>query len=342
MNCQQVTLAVVIPSYGRPNALDHCLAGLSQQQRPADEVIVVVRADDGATGALLDRYRTGSRLCSIREVHVARPGMVHALNAGLLAVRSDLVAFTDDDAVPRPPWLRQIEAAFAEPDIAAAGGRDELQAPDPAVSPGQGGWRRSRCDVGLVGRCGRVTGNHHLGTGGPREVDVLKGVNMAFRTHIIRAIGFDTRLKGPGAQVHNELSVCLPLRKAGWRLIYDPSAVVDHYLAVRPEGDHRQRIDRAKMFDATFNETLAVWSFLSLRWRVVYLLWTLLVGTLASPGIVQLPRLLVRYHKHGVMLLATSLTARRKAIQRAIHDGARTVLPVGEKVDHASMPGPDE
>lgn len=33
----------------------------------------------------------------------------------------------------------------------------------------------------LVQWFGRVIGNHHLGTGGVREVDILKGVNMSFR-----------------------------------------------------------------------------------------------------------------------------------------------------------------
>jgi hypothetical protein len=45
-----------------------------------------------------------------------------------------------------------------------------------------------------------LIGNHHLGVGEPREVDVLKGVNMSYRRTAIADIHFDERMRGTGAQ----------------------------------------------------------------------------------------------------------------------------------------------
>ena len=64
----------------------------------------------------------------------------------------------------------------------------------------------SRAVVGKLAWFGRLTGNHHLGVGGGREVDVLKGVNMSFRREAIADLRFDQRMRGSGAKVRQFLS----------------------------------------------------------------------------------------------------------------------------------------
>ena len=75
--------------------------------------------------------------------------------------------------------------------------------------------------------------------GPPREVDVLKGANMSYRRQRHQGIGFDERLRGAGAQVHFEVALGLAVKRAGWRLIYDPAVAVDHYPAQRFDDDER-------------------------------------------------------------------------------------------------------
>ena len=48
--------------------------------------------------------------------------LAKARNIALSMARGDIVAFLDDDAVPEPDWLDQIAAAYADPEITAAGG----------------------------------------------------------------------------------------------------------------------------------------------------------------------------------------------------------------------------
>src|SRR4051794_39943516 len=184
------TISVVVTSYGRPDALRACLTGLASQERKADEVVVVTRPTDPATADVV-----ASQLAAVpglRAATVEEPGLVAALNAGLAAARGDVVAITDDDAVPRPDWLRRIGSAFHDVRVAAVGGRDWVrygerletgreQALAARLLPG----RRDDPTVGKLQAIGRLTGNHHAGVGPPRHVDVLKGVNMSYRRSLI-------------------------------------------------------------------------------------------------------------------------------------------------------------
>ena len=81
-----------------------------------------------------------------------------------------------------------------------------------------------------------MIGNHHLGAGPPRDVDILKGVNTSFRHDLWRS---SSAVRGLGAQPNLELEICLRARRRGWRLIYDADAVVDHFPAVRYDGGGR-------------------------------------------------------------------------------------------------------
>jgi len=211
---------------------------------------------------------------------------VHALNAGLAHCSGDVVAITDDDAAPRADWLSRIEAHFAaDPELGGVGGRDWVHS----------GLRVDERNSALVGRVlwfGRAVGNHHIGAGPPRDADFLKGANCAYRTAAIGPIGFDERLRGAGAQVHHEMVACLALKRAGWRIVYDPAIAVDHYPAPRYDRDERNKFDAMATADAAYNFRLAL-AELSPRWkRLAAFAWHYLVGTRGAPGVVNLLRML--------------------------------------------------
>jgi GT2 family glycosyltransferase len=165
--------------------------------------------------------------------------------------------------------------------------------------------------VGRVQWFGRVIGNHHLGVGGPRSVDVLKGVNCAYRRTVLQCIGFDERMLGTGAQVHWELSLGLQLRRAGWKLIYDPAVAVDHYPAPRYGEDQR---DRYEWTNAAYNETLSLLEHVTPMRRLVFIIWAILVGTRSSPGLVQWLRFLPREGRLAGKNLRAALTGRIQAL----------------------------
>jgi GT2 family glycosyltransferase len=263
-------VSVVVPSFRRPTALRGCLEALKRQTYPADEIIVVHRVGDNETEAALRDMRSELG----RAFAVAEPGQVAALCTGAREATGSILAFTDDDALPRADWLQRICRHFEAADVGAVGGRDVIHG-----QPMSSGTER----VGRVGRWGKVIGDHHRGTGSARDVEVLKGVNMAFRRV---ALAFPIGLRGAGAQVHNEVATCLWAVEQGWRIVYDPALVVDHFPAIRFGEDRRGAPSCVALENAAYNAVATVlaarpWLF----WRrAVY---GLAVGDYGAPGVVR-------------------------------------------------------
>ena len=109
-----------------------------------------------------------------------------------------------------------------------------------------------------------------------REVDVLKGVNMAYRRTAIKGMHFDERMRGTGAQVHFELAFTLPIKRAGWKIIFDPLVAVDHYLAVRFDEDQRYIFNDIAWSNTVHNETLVLLEHFAPMQRITFLLWAIL------------------------------------------------------------------
>lgn len=113
--------SVVVPTHRRPDQLADCLEALGRLDYPRDRFEVIV-VDDGG-GLALDALR--DRLCEglqLRLVRQPRRGPAAARNAGARLARGELLAFTDDDCVPDPRWLRLLVRRFAErPDDAVGG-----------------------------------------------------------------------------------------------------------------------------------------------------------------------------------------------------------------------------
>ena len=279
-----LTISVVIPSYRRPKDLARCLDALKKQKRPADEILVVVRDTDTETWTFVQTLNP--EFLPLRTATVSVSGVVAAMNAGMDAACGDIIAFTDDDAAPHTDWLERIEAHFlSDTNIGGVGGRDWVYH-DTQLEEGE------REVVGQVQWFGRVIGEHHLGAGEAREVDVLKGVNMSFRRSAIAQMHFDPRMQGTGAQVHFELAFSLALKRAGWKLIYDPKVAVNHYPAQRFDEDQRNVFNDIALLNAIHNETLVLLEHLPPTRRAVFLLWAVLVGTRESLGLVQYLRFL--------------------------------------------------
>lgn len=299
-----LSVAVLIPTFQRPDDLRRCLTALQQQSRLPDQVVVVCRVTDTLTREFLERF--DARPLEITVALVDIGGVVAAMNRGLGYVTQDLLAITDDDTAPHADWIEKIERYFRGNDrLGGLGGRD---------------WqpveRDNRPTVGKVQWFGRVIGNHHLGYGPAREVDIVKGANCAYRTELVQRIGFDTRLKGAGAQAHWEMSLCLALKRQGWSLVYDPEVSIDHFPARRFDNDQlvRGRFNAEALFNSVYNETLALMEHLTGLRRTSFVAWAYLVGTCGHPGLLQAPRLAATRPREASERLRASLAGRRAAI----------------------------
>jgi cellulose synthase/poly-beta-1,6-N-acetylglucosamine synthase-like glycosyltransferase len=300
-----LTLSVVIPSYCRPKDLARCLDALKKQKRPADEVLVVVRDTDTETWTFVQTLNP--EFLPLRTATVSVSGVVAAMNVGMDAASGDIIAFTDDDATPHTDWLERMEAHFlSDSNIGGVGGRDW-------VYHGTQLEEGERPVVGQVQWFGRVIGEHHLGVGEAREVDVLKGVNMSFRRSAIDQMHFDRRMRGTGAQVHFELAFSLALKRAGWKLIYDPKVAVNHYPAQRFDEDQRNKFNDIALLNAVHNETLVLLENLPSTRRTAFVFWATFVGTRDAPGFLQWLRFLPKEGTLAGQKLLASLRGRWQA-----------------------------
>ena len=309
-----VKVSVIVPTYRRTADLARCLAALDAQERRADEVIVIARYDDHAT---LDWLRAleATQPDPRRFVLLERKrGMVAAYNLGIESASGDVLCFTGDNAVPHSDWVARIARAFTiDPALGGLGGRDIVHE--------RNGIPQGRTPrVGLVRWYRRTIGNHHIGHGEAREVQLLKGVNMAFRREAIGALRFDTRLRGSSAQVHCEMAFSLEVQRHGWSLIYDPALLVEHFPPLRGDKDPRVTFNDAAFYNASFNLRLIMCEYLTPPGRWAFVAYSTLIGDRADPGFLR--ALSLAFERGGVALALrkwrVGLRAMRGAWQEAV------------------------
>lgn len=113
-------ISVVVSTYGRSSLLSRLVAALERQTLEASrfEVVVVDNGSEDDTWAELTRLAATSSI-DLRPLRIdVNHGPAPARNLGWRSSRAPLVAFTDDDCVPRPDWLAQaLASARATPDL---------------------------------------------------------------------------------------------------------------------------------------------------------------------------------------------------------------------------------
>lgn len=306
-------LSVIIPTFKRPEYLAKALRGLAGQVRPADQIVLGVRESDEETTRFLAGSIPGE--LAIQTAVVGEPGVIASMNAAASRTDGDVVCLLDDDAEPTSDWLMRIEEHFkSEPKLGVLGGRDLLQ-DHPEMRLAESTTK----EVGLFTAYGRILGNHHRGEGPYRPVDLVKGCNASVRGILLREMKFINGLRGRGAQVHWELAMCLDAANRGYTVAYDPAVQVIHHIAPRHDDDqiHRGRFSVEGLYDMVWNEHYVIGLYAHGARRLMHLLWSLGVGSLTSPGLVQFLRLCLRSDQHRLERLLTTFRATLNGRQAA-------------------------
>ena len=217
------TVSVVIAARARPRPLAACLRAVRAQSRPPLRVAVVESgAPDPAIAAVAAE-------AGAAYLHEPEGGESRARNLGARSVPGEVVAFTDDDALPEPGWLAALAAEFRRPEVAAAAGR-VVPPPGPLDEEARriAGW------LGLASSGGERP--LRIGAGDPHWFEIANfggigiGPNMAFRRSVFDEWGgFDTRL-GTGTPLRGgaEPYAFFTLLKRGHAVTYTPAARVAH------------------------------------------------------------------------------------------------------------------
>ncbi len=210
-------VTVLVVTYRGAHLLPDCLDAL-RRQTVAHRLLVVDNASADGTAALLaDRYPE-ARVLRLP----ANTGFAGGVAAGLAAVDTPYVALLNDDAAPDPGWLAALLGALAaDPRVAAVTSRLLLAGTDPprlnnaGVAVGPDGYGR---DIGLGEPDGPPFDQ-------PAEVFGFSGGAAALRTEAVRGVGgFPARF----FLYYEDTDTAWRLRLAGWRVRYEPSALIRH------------------------------------------------------------------------------------------------------------------
>jgi glycosyltransferase involved in cell wall biosynthesis len=213
-------ISVVVCSYNGGSVIRDCMEGLMQIDYPDFEVIVI---DDGSkdnTAAVVSEY-------PFKLIRTENRGLSNARNTGLELATGEIVAYTDDDARPDPHWLYYLAQTYMSTDFVAVGG--------PNIAPEGDGW---------IAECVANA------PGGPVHVlidDVvaehIPGCNCSFRADALRSIGgWDPRFRSAG----DDVDVCWRLQDMGWKIGFNPAAMVWHHRRNSVKAYWKQQIGYGK------------------------------------------------------------------------------------------------
>jgi len=196
-------ISVVVCSLNGARTIRDTLEGLKNLEYPNYEVIVV---NDGSTD---DTPKIASEY-DVVLISTENRGLSNARNTGIEAASGEIVAYIDDDAYPDPHWLKYLATTFMTTSYIGVGGPN-------FAPPGDG----------LIADC--VANS----PGGPthvlisdEEAEHIPGCNKAFRKSALQAIGgFDPRFRAAG----DDVDVCWRLQEKGWKIGFNPAAVVWHH-----------------------------------------------------------------------------------------------------------------
>ena len=216
--------SVAVVTYERPDSLARCLEHIAVQTVRPVEVIVVDSSEHGESGRVVR-----SRFAGVRyEVCPAgRGATATARDIAYRMAHGEVLAFLDDDAYAEPTWLEHLLAAYDDPSVGAAGGRQIRGQPDELTEGADA--------IGRLLENGTLTGNFAADPGRLVTVDHLLGASMSFRRSVLDQLG-GIRDGYAGTCMREETDLCLRVGMAGHRLVYVPDAVVEHVAAPYAKG----------------------------------------------------------------------------------------------------------
>lgn len=209
--------SVIVTAHGDEEVLRRSLSALIAQNYPLFEIIIIDSNGSVALRELVDALDILTP--PIRYISCETPGQCAGLrNRAVTLAIGDILAFTDDTAIPDPEWLAQLAQPFAAKEVACVTGLAlprELETPAQQWFEEYGGFSK-----GFVRRTFTLAEHGplypfnagHFGT----------SINMAVRAAFLRAHGgFDAAL-----DASFDLALFRTVILAGQTIVYTPDALV--------------------------------------------------------------------------------------------------------------------
>lgn len=217
-------LSIIICTYNRSALLIKTLESLlSLENLEQAEIIVVDNHSKDDTAARVQKFigTQGTNL-DIRYIMEPVQGLSAARNTGILATKSPIIAFLDDDAIPCRTWITTIVSTFnSSPEVMAMGGKIapifESKRPEWLIKP----FELPYTIVDLGNRIKEYPGQLHP-----------CGANMAMRKLVfdISLFPLDLGRKGDSLLSGEETWLFGQIQREGHTILYHPQMAVDHFV----------------------------------------------------------------------------------------------------------------
>ena len=218
-------ISVIVPTFGRPDALRRCLQALARQEYPRDRYEVIV-VDDGSAVPARDVIESVKGPLRARLICQAHRGPAAARNEGAARAGGEVLAFTDDDCMPSEQWLPSLASALGRHPGSAVAGSTINVLPHNLFASGA----QSLIDY--------LYGYYNAS---PDDGRFLTANNVALPAAAFREIGgFDATFPAAGGE---DRDFCDRWLASGRRVIHEPSARVSHAHQMTLSGFVRQQFE---------------------------------------------------------------------------------------------------
>jgi glycosyltransferase involved in cell wall biosynthesis len=222
-------ISVVICTHERPSLLATCLESVMALDYPHYEVVVVDNAPrTDQTRQISEQF--ADRKVPVRYLVEPNQGQCWARNTGARAARGEIVAYTDDDVIVDPHWLLGVVRGFAAAEnVGAVNGLTipaELDTAEQLWFEQSGGfnkgYERQLFDMNLHKRKRPFY---------PLSAGIFgTGANLAIKKSALEKVGYFDPALGAGTITTSgdDLAMYVQLLFAGYKLVYEPTAFLQH------------------------------------------------------------------------------------------------------------------
>ncbi|MBD2176715.1 glycosyltransferase [Pseudanabaena sp. FACHB-1998] len=228
-------VTVAVCTRDRPDDMKLCLEAIRKLEYPHLDILVIDNSPQTeATKELIDIHYP-----EVRYVREPRPGLDWARNCAILEAKGEIIAYTDDDVVVDPSWVKAIAQTFLEdPEVMAVTGLVvpyELETEAQVLFEEYGGFGKGFLRHEYQVSIDKPMPWWMLGAG-----QCGTGANMAYRRSVFSKIGgFDPALDvGTVTNGGGDLEMFFRIIREHYLLVYEPTVIVKHR--------HRQSYEKLK------------------------------------------------------------------------------------------------
>jgi len=199
-------VSVIIPAYNAENTISMTLHAVLSQEFPKNQFEILV-VDDGSidnTKKIISKFK------KVKLISISHSGPAKARNIGAKFAKGKIIAFTDSDCIPKKDWLNNLIIPFKDKDIVCVAGTYATLNKNKLIA------RFVSYEIDY----------RHEKMKKSKIIDFVGSYNCAYKKSIFRKFhGFDETFTVASGE-DPELS--FRIRKANYKIIFQPKAVVFH------------------------------------------------------------------------------------------------------------------